>query len=298
MKTSELRMRDPFVLAQPDKGRYLLFGTTDPDCWKGPGIGFDVFAGSDLENWEGPFPAFRPESGFWGEKNFWAPEAHFFEGRWYILASFKAEGRVRATQALVADDPMGPYRLHSPEPLTPPDWECLDGTLHVDAAGDPWLVFCHEWVQVRDGEIRALRLRRDLRAPDGSPSLLFKGSEAPWTRPHRRKDGSLDPLMRVTDGPFLHRTSAGDLLLLWSSFSDSGYAMGIARSKSGSILGPWTQEERPIADSDSGHGMVFRALDGALVATWHSPNETPLERPAFFRVEERGGSIVLGGRIG
>jgi len=289
-------MRDPFVLAQPEKGRYLLFGTTDPDCWKGPGVGFDVYVGSSLEDWDGPYPAFRPEPGFWGANNFWAPEIHGYHGRWYMLASFKAEGRSRATQALVADDPMGPYRVHSPEPLTPPSWECLDGTLHVDASGEPWLVFCHEWVQTRDGEIRAMRLRRDLKEPDGPPILLFKGSEAPWTRPHRRKDGSLDPQMRVTDGPFLHRSSAGDLLLLWSSFSDSGYAMGIARSASGTVLGPWIQEERPIADTDSGHGMVFRSLDGGLVATWHSPNATPLERPAFFSAEERDGSIVLGGR--
>jgi arabinan endo-1,5-alpha-L-arabinosidase len=297
MKTAEIRMRDPFVVTQPEEGRYLLFGTTDPDCWKGPGIGFDAYVSRDLEDWDGPFPAFRPESGFWGDMNFWAPEAHFYGGRWYIFASFKAEGRVRATQALAAEDPIGPYRVHSPGPLTPADWECLDGTLHVDASGDPWLVFCHEWVQTRDGEVCAVRLRKDLRAPEGNPVLLFKGSEAPWTRPHRRKDGSLDPGMRVTDGPFLHRTKSGGLLLLWSSFSDSGYAMGAARSASGTILGPWAQEEKPIADTDSGHGMVFRDFGGELVATWHSPNQTPLERPAFFRAEERGGTLVLGGRI-
>jgi arabinan endo-1,5-alpha-L-arabinosidase len=297
MKTSEIRMRDPYVASLPEEGRYLLFGTTDQDCWTGRGVGFDVYTSADLAEWEGPFPAFRPEPGFWGTTNFWAPEAHRYEGRWYLFASFKSEGRVRATQVLVADDPRGPYRPHSPEPLTPPGWECLDGTLHLDDTGEPWLVFCHEWIQTRDGEIRAQRLERDLSAAAGPPILLFRGSEAPWTRPHRRTDGSLDPGMRVTDGPFLHRTAAGELLMLWSSFSESGYAMGIARSASGKVIGPWEQEPKPVADSDSGHGMIFRSLDGRLVATWHSPNRSPFERPAFFGAEERAGTIVLGGRL-
>jgi arabinan endo-1,5-alpha-L-arabinosidase len=290
-KLSEITMRDPFVLPIREQGRYFLFGTTDPDCWRGPGIGFDAYVSSDLVNWEGPIPAFRPEPGFWATKNFWAPEAHFFNRKWYLFASFKADGFCRGTQVLVADSPEGPYRVHSPKPVTPADWECLDGTLHVDAEGEPWIVFCHEWVQVRDGEVCALELTPDLREAVGPPSLLFKGSDAPWTRAIRRRDGSFDPGMRVTDGPFIHRDRDGRLLMLWSSFSDAGYAMGIARSENGKVLGPWVQEEKPLADSDSGHGMAFRAFDGKLFVTWHSPNETPNERPVFIEIEESSGSL-------
>ncbi len=295
--TSEIQIRDPFVVAQREHRRYLLFGTTDSDCWKGPALGFDVYIGHDLRRWDGPFPAFRPEVGFWATMNFWAPEVHAFKDRWYMLASFKAEGLARGTQALVADEPLGPFRVHSPEPLTPSSWECLDGTLYVDECGKPWLVFCHEWVQVRDGEVCAMRLTDDLCAAAAEPLILFKGSDAPWTRPHRRKDGSLDPGMRVTDGPFVYRASSGELLILWSSFTDTGYAMGIARSASGSIIGPWSHDERPIADNDSGHGMLFRDLEGKLVATWHAPNRTPDERPVFFSVEDRHGILKIGERI-
>ncbi|MDP2791926.1 MAG: glycoside hydrolase family 43 protein [Rectinemataceae bacterium] len=287
----DIQMRDPFVLARPETGKYYLFGTTDKDCWKGPGTGFDVYSGDDLENWEGPFPAWRPEAGFRATHNFWAPEAHEYRGRYYLFASFKSDSVRRGTQILVADDPAGPYRPHSDGPVTPPEWECLDGTLHVDENGDPWIVFCHEWVQVTDGEICARRLSADLGEAVGEPVLLFCASEAAWTRPPRSVTRIISPDARVTDGPFLWRTGAGVLLMLWSSYSDSGYAMGIARSETGTIAGPWIQETVPIANTDSGHGMLFRSFDGRLFMTVHSPNSTPDERPVFIEVGETGSGI-------
>lgn len=290
-RNEEIQIRDPFVLPLPGEGKYCLFGTTDKDCWKGRGTGFDVYLGADLKTWDGPFPAFRPEPGFWADRNFWAPEVHEFGGRFYLFASFKSETATRGTQILVAERPEGPYTPHSETPVTPHDWECLDGTLHVDESGDPWIVFCHEWVQVGDGEIRARRLSRDLREAAGESILLFRASEAAWTRPPRSESRRIDPGSRVTDGPFLWRSRDGNLLMLWSSFSESGYAMGIARSESGAIAGAWIQEESPIADTDSGHGMLFRAFDGRIFMTVHAPNTSPAERPVFVEVEEKGGSI-------
>ncbi len=290
-RTDEIQMRDPFVLPAPELGKYFLFGTTDRDCWNGQATGFDVYSGSDLESWDGPFPAFRPGSGFWADRNFWAPESHAYSGKYYLFASFKSADAARGTQILVADRAEGPYLPHSDGPVTPRDWECLDGTFHVDDSGDPWIVFCHEWIQVGDGEVRARRLSRDLREGLGESILLFRASEAVWTRPPRSKTRTIGPGARVTDGPFLWRTKAGDLFMLWSSFSEKGYSMGLARSESGAIGGPWIQEKAPIADTDSGHGMLFRSLEGKIFMTIHAPNDTPRERPVFVEVEERDGSI-------
>lgn len=298
MRSNEIRMRDPFVLPVPEEGRYYLFGTTDEDCWRGPGEGFDAYRSADLDEWDGPFPAFRPPAGFWAQRNFWAPEVHRYRNGNYLFASFFAQGSRRGTQILRADRPEGPYRPHSDGPVTPADWECLDGTLFVDDAGAPWMVFCHEWVQVKDGQICAIPLSEDLRKASGDPVLLFRGSEAPWTRPIVRLDGSTDPEWRVTDGPFLFRAADGGLLLLWSSFSGNGYAIGQARSGSGSLLGPWEQSARPLMDADSGHGMVFRDFAGNLLLALHKPNKTPLERPSFFRVREGSGWLVPEARGG
>src|SRR6185436_5786395 len=106
---------------------------------------------TDLAHWDGPFPAFRPPSGFWADRNFWAPEVHFYQGRYYMFASFKAENVPRGTQILVSDTPQGLFLPMSAGTVTPPDWECLDGTFFLDANNAPWIIFCHEWVQVGDG---------------------------------------------------------------------------------------------------------------------------------------------------
>lgn len=158
----QIQMRDPFVLKQESEGCYYLYGSTDPDIWKGKAIGFDVYTSRDLADWEGPFPAFRPDPDFWSDTNYWAPEVHAYQGKYYMFATFKAEGVCRGTQILVADRPLGPFRPHSDGPVTPRDWECLDGTLYVDADGTPWIVFCHEWVQVKNGTVCALRLTPEL----------------------------------------------------------------------------------------------------------------------------------------
>ena len=67
-------MRDPFVLPVEEEGLGYLFGTTDKDCWRIPAVGFNVYVSKDLEDWESPYPAFRPATDFWSDQNYWAPE--------------------------------------------------------------------------------------------------------------------------------------------------------------------------------------------------------------------------------
>ncbi len=295
MKTHEIQIRDPFVVPVPGEGVYYLFGTTDKNCWGGPGTGFDCFKSRDLNDWEGPIPAFRPPPSFWGTQNFWAPEVHGFRDRYYMFASFKAPGRYRGTQILCADRPAGPYLPLTDGPVTPADWECLDGTLHVDADGNPWIVFCHEWVQVHNGAMVAMRLSPDLKTAAGRPVFLFNASEAAWVNhPAWPEDaGKMRFPTYVTDGPFLFRTRGGVLLMLWSSSGYKGYAMGMARSESGTVTGPWRQEPEPLWAEDGGHGMIFRGFDGRLFVTFHTPNDTPRERPVFIEIEDMGDGIRL-----
>jgi beta-xylosidase len=286
--TDQIHIRDPFVL--PVGQQYYLYGTTGADAWTSSASGFDTFTSTDLQSWDGPVPAFRPPAGFWADRNFWAPEVHLSRGRYVMFASFKADGVRRGTQILAADRPEGPFLPISDGPVTPREWECLDGTLFVDATDQPWIVFCHEWVQVGDGEICALRLSDDLTAAIGEPQLLFRGSEAPWTDELHSKGRR----GYVTDGPWLHRLANGTLLMLWSSFTHGDYAVGIARSASGDILGPWQQQAEPLYAGDGGHCMTFRAFDGQWMLSYHRPNASPNERPFFVPLRETDSSLTLG----
>ncbi|WP_062204530.1 glycoside hydrolase family 43 protein [Demequina salsinemoris] len=289
----EIQIRDPYLVTVPERGEYLLFGSTDKDVWNPPATGFDCYRSTDLKQWEGPIEAFRPLRGFWSDRDYWAPEVHAYQGRYYMFATFTSMDARRGTQILSADAPEGPYTPWSDGPVTPREWECLDGTLHLDDAGDPWMVYCHEWVQAIDGEMIAQRLSADLKHTVGEPTLLFTASEPEWSRPMAHPQLAGENRAYVTDGPFLHRLSSGALIMLWSSYGDRGYAMGIAHSTSGTVEGPWVQDDEPLWAADGGHGMIARTLGGDLLLTLHQPNDTPHERAVLRRLRETDTSVVL-----
>ncbi len=285
MKLNEINIRDPFVLSHG--GKYYLYGTRGADCW-GPADGFDVYVSEDLKNWQGPHVCFHNDGSFWADRNYWAPEVHVWKGGFYMFASFKNEKLRRGTAILRADTPLGPFRPHSDGRVTPPDWECLDGTFYVSNAGRPYMVFCHEWVQAGDGEVCAMPLTEDLKAADGEPRVIFRASDAPWSKTMHHSSG-VDGC--VTDGPFLWRTEQGTLECLWAGFSESGYTEGVAVSDNGDIDGHFTQAD-PIFTRDGGHGMVFRARDGQLYLALHSPNRHLEERPFFHPLREENGLLA------
>ena len=291
IKRKDIQIRDPFVYAE-DK-TYYLYGTTDSDPWRGPAEGFSVYTSRDLVNFDLPVQVFSAQASFWGRENFWAPELHRYQGAFYLFASFKAPGRRRATSILKADSPFGPFLPWGEETVTPPEWECLDGTLHTDPAGRPWLVFCHEWVQFGGGTICARRLKSDLSGADGEPLLLLKASDAKWAKKIRHSSGVEG---HVTDGPFVYRGKER-LWLLWSSLAQEGYAAGLSYSPSGEVTGPWVNMDGPLYHGDGGHGMLFKDTHGVLTLAVHAPNKTPMERPQFLRARDEGDKISLSGEV-
>lgn len=253
-------------------------------------MGFDVYETADLAHFTEPYPAFRPPDDFWAQTNFWAPEVYKHDSYYYMFATFQPISGRRGTAILRAENPTGPYVPWSDGPVTPSDCECLDGTFHVISYNNYWLIFCHEWKQVGDGRICAVRLSNDLRHTVGDPVTLFSASSAPWAFPLKgRALGSY-----VTDGPFLYTAHDGSLYLLWSSFGENGnYCIGYAVSSDGTLFGEWKQSQKPLYESDGGHGMLFRDLDGRLLLAIHSPNKTPRERAHFIEIKEMEGGLSI-----
>lgn len=307
----DIPISDPFILADEATGHYYTYVQfVDPDRYAHLITSepcFYVLKSRDLINWTDPKVCFRRGS-FWAREDYWAPEVHFWNGRYYLISSFSAPGKFRCCQALVSGSPEGPFYPVSEEPLTPQGWQCLDGTLYVDPQGNPWLVFCHEWIQVYDGQICAVPLSMELDRAIGRPVVLFRASEAPW-RGRAPADGGL-----VTDGPFLYRlpvrnhlkghpaslSKAGDkdsegmLIMLWSSFSErGGYTVGIARSLTGELTGPWVQDEVPLYALDGGHAMLFRTFSGQLMMSLHCPNVHEKKRILLFEMDESARTLSI-----
>ena len=282
MKLQDIHIRDPFILLEG--GRYYLYGSRGNEAW-GKATGLDVYESDDLVSWSGPSVVFTPPEGFWADMHFWAPEVHQYHGKFYMFVSFKSETACRGTQILVADTPKGPFTLHSDGPVTPRDWECLDGTLYIDRDGKPYMVFCHEWLQVKDGEMCAVRLSDDLKQAVGEPFLLFRASEPDWALK--------DKTEFVTDGPWMYRTACGKLLMLWSSSAANGYVEAIAYSDNGDVTGRWQHQKQLLFDQDGGHGMIFTSKEGKLFFILHNPNNSPMERPVILPLEEQDGTLAV-----
>lgn len=286
----DVHISDPFILADPESRcyyTYVQFVDTErfPDVPMERG-NFYVLESRDLIHWSKPQICFR-KGDFWADLDYWAPEVHIWKGRYYLISSFRAAGRFRRCQCLVADSSKGPFVPVRQEAVTPDGWQCLDGTLYTDRKGKPWMVFCHEWLQVSDGQICAVPLSEDLGEAIGEPVILFRASDGKWNG--RGGTGGC-----VTDGPFLHRLPGGRLIMLWSSFQENGgYGIGYARSLSGEVTGPWEQEREPLYTLDGGHGMLFYTFGGQLMMACHCPNDHPKKRILLFEMEENETGIHI-----
>jgi len=297
VRLADVRMRDASVLADEATQTYYIVSSAR-------GAAVRAYTSKDLLEWEGPHIIYRTPDEMWGEdvdiRGIWAPELHEYEGKYYLFLTFDSDAELgeqwsewvpwlprvrRASQVLVSDSPLGPFEPFSNEPTLPEDRMTLDGTLWVED-GVPYMVYSHEWVQIVDGAIAMFQLEDDLSATVGGSTLLFRASEAPWA------ERSETWGCWVTDGPWLHRSTSGRLFMLWSSFSETGYTVGVAVSESDGLEGPWVQQAEPVYRDNGGHPMMFRTFDGGLMMSLHSPNEGA-ERIHFFEMEDTGETLRI-----
>ena len=303
---SEINIRDPFVYANPADSTYYLYRSKSP-AWNigAERGGVQVFKSKDLKTWSEPVQVLEVPADNWATGTIWAPEMHPIAGRYYMFATVNdtiqwkkpAPGNhnytQRGTQIFVADSPEGPFTAFDDKlPATPMGAMCLDGTYFSDR-GRHYMVYCPEWVELIDGTVELLELSPDMR-PCSTPTRLFCGSAAKWSTGGGNFGGEKT---YVTDGVFLYRSpSSGNLYMIWSSFHNGSYAIGVARSKTGHITGPWIQQNEPMMNRDGGHGMIFTGFDGQPRLILHGPNSPEgAERARIFTISDNGETLVLTG---
>lgn len=295
-----LYCRDPFIVADKASKTYYLYRSSTTAEGLG---GVEVFRSKDLKEWRGPERVFTVPADNFLTGTVWAPEVHEYKGKWYLFATLNTDKRwaedvegwpaftYRGTQVFRADSPAGPFLPLGKDVTTPKEFMALDGTLWVED-GVPYMVFCHEWVQVVDGTYEVMPLKDDLSGAAGEPVVLFKASDAKWTTGGSVwKDESGERKSYVSDGPFLYRTSGGELLMLWSSFRGS-YCVALARSESGKLSGPWTCDDEPIFSGDGGHSMLFKDFKGNLNLVFHQPN-SGFSHPVILPVKDTGRTLEI-----
>ena len=274
LKRQDIRIRDPFILTDKENKCYYMYGTTSlKNDTLVAGSTWSVYKSKDLENFEEPKIIFDgSEINFWADRDFWAPEVHKYNGKYYLFGSCIKEGKNRASQIFVCDTPDGKFKPITDKPTTPEKWMCLDGTFYIEN-DIPYMVFSHEWVQVKDGEIWAQELSKDLTKKIGEPFMLFKASDSPYVTEFPREG------CYVTDGPFIFREN-DKLKMIWSSFNNGKYLVLEATAKS--IRDKWEHLPNKY-DFDGGHAMIFYTLEGERMISLHAPNEANLERAVFIK---------------
>ncbi len=305
LTTEEINIRDPYIFADTVTQSYYMYAQMHKrikDADENKDIrGVEVYVSKDLKNWAFPQPVLILDDNIWARNMVWAPEMHENNGKYYLFVTLTSSEihenmtrpmgeenwpphYKRGTQIFVADSPLGPFKAFENKPHTPENWMALDGTLYVED-DIPYMIFCHEWVEIIDGSINYVQLTPDLSKTVGSPHLMFHASDAKW---------SINKNSKVTDGCFLYRTKSDKLLMIWSSFGTKGYAIGIAESESGKINGPWIQQNNLLFEEDGGHGMIFKTFDDKLLLAFHQPNSPGgAERLKLFEIVDTGDTLKL-----
>jgi hypothetical protein len=290
-------LSDPFILADAKTNMYYMTGT-----------GGMLWKSKDLKLWDGPYKVAETDPASWmgPRPMIWAAEIHPFKNKYYYFATFTnravhidtVKGNAierRACHVLVSDNPDGPFVPMRDSIYLPANKPTLDGTFWIDRDGKSYMVYCYEWLQNWNGTVEKIELKPDLSGTVGSGKVLFKASDSPWSREKDEKGN--DRPNKVTDGPYLFTTKTGRLGMIWTSWIYDVYTQGVAYSTSGTLDGPWTQEERPITPPNFGHGMLFRTLNGKLLMCIHSHkniNGRYRRIPHLFKADLSGDKLAIG----
>jgi hypothetical protein len=290
-------LSDPYIIADKPTNMYYMTGT-----------GGLLWKSKNLKFWDGPYQVTQTDPNSWmgARPMIWAAEIHPYKGKYYYFATFTnqaehidtVEGTAierRASHILMSDKPDGPYVPMADPTYLPANKPTLDGTFWIDKDGKPYMIYCYEWLQNLNGTIEKIELKPDLSGSVGNGQLLFRASDSPWSR-EKDKNGNDRP-NKVTDGPFVFQTASGRLGMIWTSWIYDVYTQGVVYSESGTLNGPWIQEEEPITPPNFGHGMLFYTLDGQLLMSVHSHkevNDRYMRVPHLFEASLSGNKLVIG----
>lgn len=271
------RVRDPFILTYNNK--YYLYENAGDK-------GYRVRTSTDLYNWSAPKDIYTFSGNAESYKT-WAPECHYYNGNFYLIASYHSETTgYRGVGVFKSNKPDGQFELISRNSatatsvghITAGNRNIIDGTLYIDDEGKPWMIYSNEWDKTKFqagnrkwiGSLAYAPMSDDLTHFIDDPKVMFEADAAPWSN------------YGICEAPWMYKCEDGTLLMLWSNNTDQGtYSVGVAKSSNGRLNGEWTHYTTPLFTADNsniycriagGHGMIFKSLDGRMYLSVHTPN--------------------------
>ena len=304
MRLPEIPLQAPYVLVDQGTQTYLLY----VDASSAHESSVAVYQSKDLRDWTGPTKVYTVPNGGWADPSGGAsaPEVHLHAGRYFLFTTLRNRKTIiaaaqqtspratgtsiwqnqtaRATVIAVADSPRGSFvTTEASSRITDASLMTLDGTLHTDPDGTPWMVFAQDWVQKLDAVMAAVKLKPSLTEPAAAPIWLFNGAQAPWyldpqagAPPGKPPANDLQFAPYAIFAPQMYLTPGRRLVMLWSGYRRhfTEFVQTQALSKTGNIAGPWEQLA-PIVTGNRGHGMIFEAFDGRTMMILHNNHGQP-----------------------
>ena len=269
----EITFADPTIFVE--NGKYYLTGTCGANT-----IGFKLFESTDLANWtacNADYTHFILKKGdnSFGEWGFWAPQI-YRHGDKYLLF-YTANEQVAVAKS---DSITGHYTQSTIRPIDGSE-KNIDPFLFKDDDGSYYLYH----VRFDNGNyLWSARYDIETDSIDHSSLVRCFGLTDAW---EKTDDGRWSPVM---EGPTVMKLD-GTYYLFYSAnhFLNQDYAVGYATAPS--PQGPWTKyagnpiiHKSRVGEPGSGHGDIFKGLDGKPYYVYHVHNNDSAVAPRLTRI--------------
>ncbi|QCX37424.1 glycoside hydrolase [Aureibaculum algae] len=327
----EVQFGDPYVLDNGN-GIYYMYGTGG-----GAKDGFSVYSSNNLIDWKYESQVYHGNTeNSWNVGHFWAPEVYKINNKFYLF--FSADWRNNPTKELenfrigvaISDNPTGPFRDLTGEPLFDPGYPIIDANVFKDEDGQNYLFYsrvCYkhtvtseiaDWAKkeglydtIEESWVYGVKLKSDFKGIIGDPVVLLRPSEkinsknAEW---ESKSVTSNEINRRWTEGSFTFKYK-GIYYIMYSSnyYLGPNYAVGYATGSS--PLGPFRKaDNNPVLEKNTssggevtgtGHNMVF-SLNGGdnMYTVYHGrTKKSGLNRVVFLdelKILDDGKLIING----
>ena len=269
----EITFADPTIFVE--NGKYYLTGTCGTNT-----IGFKLLESTDLANWTAcnadstHFILKKGDNSF-GEWGFWAPQI-YRHGDKYLLF-YTANEQVAVAKS---DSITGHYTQSTIRPIDGSD-KNIDPFLFKDDDGSYYLYH----VRFDNGNyLWSARYDIETDSIDHSSLVRCFGLTDAW---EKTDDGRWSPVM---EGPTVMKLD-GTYYLFYSAnhFLNQDYAVGYATAPS--PQGPSTKyagnpiiHKSRVGEPGSGHGDIFKGLDGKPYYVYHVHNNDSAVAPRLTRI--------------